>query len=128
MPPHMDVVRIDLSLGMKRGVFRSSNMRSNYAGKVGKGGRSSTQIFDVLEAAGQRSTTKADDEWIVLATALNISTVALLLYKDQERAKAFYVQMGLIPRSDILPLRKTDIGQFYVGTSDSATPRSFTLR
>ena len=83
VPAHLDVVRRDLDLNLNHEVFRSAMMQPT---PTGRSSLSNVQIFDVLEAAGQRPTTRADNEWTVLASTLNIDTTSVLLYRGEERA------------------------------------------
>ena len=96
VPPHMRIVRMGLDLCLGRDTFKSRLTKYNFGDDKEC---SNQQIFAVLEAASQRSTTKADDEWIVLASALNVDTRSILLHKSESRAKAFYTEMEMIPET-----------------------------
>ena len=62
-----------------------------------RGGRSIVNSYFLLESMRNRTTTRSDDEPIVLAVAFQIDTKLLTSVNDEQRMAAFYKSMGQIP-------------------------------
>ena len=95
VPWHMDQVRMDLSCG--QGFNTSVNHSQNNFVRDPNGIISAAAIGEVLEAMRKRSSTREEDQAIIIGTILGLDVKLLASSRGQERMRAFYDVLERIP-------------------------------